>query len=58
MNATDGFTENFNNQLRIFNASLLNNGQNGVSYTGIVGSPGTGSSFELNINGDDGLTET
>ena len=58
VNATDGFTENFNNQLRIFNANQLEDGQDGVSYTGIVGSPGTGSSFELNINGDDGLTET
>ena len=58
VNATDGFTENFNNQLRIFNANQLQDGQDGVSYTGIVGSPGTGSSFELNINGDSGLTET
>jgi len=58
VNATDGFTESFNNQLRIFNANQLQDGQDGVSYTGIVGSPGTGSSFELNINGDDGLTET
>ena len=58
VNATDGFTENFNNQLRIFNANQLQDGQDGVSYTGIVGSPGTGSSFELNINGDDGLIET
>ncbi|NDB81113.1 hypothetical protein EB155_14735, partial [archaeon] len=58
VNATDGFQENFNNQLRIFNANQLQEGQDGVSYTGIVGSPGTGSSFELNINGDSGLTET
>ena len=58
VNASDGFSENFNNQLRVFHANQLQDGQDGVSYAGMVGSPGTGGSFEFNINGDNGVTET
>ncbi|WP_440931177.1 secretin N-terminal domain-containing protein [Candidatus Pelagibacter sp.] len=48
INATDNFNEKFNNNLQLFNSSALANGQNGIEFTGVDTSPGTGVTTTFN----------
>ena len=48
INATDNFNEKFNNNLQLFNSSALANGQDGIEFTGVDTSPGTGVTTTFN----------
>ena len=54
VNATDGFNKNFNNNIDALNASQLENGSDGITFTGIDTNPGQ-DNFAFNI---DTTTET
>lgn len=54
INASDTFQENFNNRLEAVNASQLENGRDGIVYTGVSTNPGQ-DGFNFNI---DTTTET
>ena len=54
INASDTFQENFNNRLEAVNASQLENGRDGIVYTGVSTNPGQ-DGFAFNI---DTTTET
>ena len=49
INASDNFSENFKNNLQAIHAEALNNGQDGIAFTGVDTSPGSSVGIDYNL---------